>query len=480
MEIYKKKISNLLKIDLNRIILRNVKYGTTNPTLVIVDQTRQEDDIIRTIDELDNVVEINKKVLVDNLILSKDILEPRWDRHKGWGIDEKRGGENYIPPLDGWVALGLKVLNKYENNNNWLSYEGIKGEYAIAYYGLYNNLGNNEELISDLNEDIRDIKNIISERLFQDEKDKRTGFWIFREKCGGGVCLFQDPKFAEKSAGIVSVHGVNYKILLMCRVNPKKIRQPLEYDKFWILNPTPDEIRPYRILIKKYFNSRLSNTEIKINRTPIDYIINAIRSNDFRFYEFKNRRFECFNTHNNNNNYFMFTLYSSCYYKPINRYMYNGDVLEIFNDEYNGRRLGFNRTQLNSCVCCLQHALFNTINVPNDTIVYRGINLKFSNDINIDSQFYFSNFVSTSRNRKTALGFKRGDGNKGTLMTITIKNNGTDEHHPNYCTEITDYSLSPEQKEIVICSHCLFQVTSISRTDTIDYVDLICRGYSFE
>ena len=65
-------------------------------------------------------------------------------------------------------------------------------------------------------------------------------------------------------------------------------------------------------------------------------------------------------------------------------------------------------------------------------------------------------------------------------MTITIKNNGTDEHHPNYCTEITDYSLSPEQKEIVICSHCLFQVTSISRTDTIDYVDLICRGYSFE
>ena len=31
----------------------------------------------------------------------------------------------------------------------------------------------------------------------------------------------------------------------MCRINPKKKRQPRNYKYFWILNPTPDEIRPY-------------------------------------------------------------------------------------------------------------------------------------------------------------------------------------------------------------------------------------------
>ena len=41
------------------------------------------------------------------------------------------------------------------------------------------------------------------------------------------------------------------KIIPMCRVNPKKIRQPKNFPDCWILNPTPDEIRPYRILIKK-------------------------------------------------------------------------------------------------------------------------------------------------------------------------------------------------------------------------------------
>ena len=62
-------------------------------------------------------------------------------------------------------------------------------------------------------------------------------------------------------------------------------------------------------------------------------------------------------------------------------------------------------------------------------------------------------------------------------MTITIQNNGTDENHPNYCLNIENISLSPEQKEILICSHCYFQVTKIKKKGNIDYVELVCKGY---
>ena len=117
---------------------------------------------------------------------------------------------------------------------------------------------------------------------------KEQDFYGFgRKKCGGGVCLFQDPKLAECCAGIVNIYGNEYKILLMCRVNPQKIRQPVDHENFWILNPTPDEIRPYRILFKKVKNSPLLDNKLIIYVSPVDYIMNAINSNDFSFYRIK-------------------------------------------------------------------------------------------------------------------------------------------------------------------------------------------------
>ena len=69
------------------------------------------------------------------------------------------------------------------------------------------------------------------------------------DNCGDGVSFFQNPKYAENSDGFIDILGFRIKIILMCRVNPKKIRQPKNFPECWILNP--DEIRPYRILIKK-------------------------------------------------------------------------------------------------------------------------------------------------------------------------------------------------------------------------------------
>ena len=75
-------------------------------------------------------------------------------------------------------------------------------------------------------------------------------------------------------ASIIDIGGGRYKILLMCRVNPYKIRQPQGFPDCWILNPTPSEVRPYRILIKKIFQSPMagaSQNEIKTFDSNPDY-----------------------------------------------------------------------------------------------------------------------------------------------------------------------------------------------------------------
>lgn len=117
----------------------------------------------------------------------------------------------------------------------------------------------------------------------------------------------------------------------MCRVDPKKIRQP--NDNFWVLNPTQDEIKPYRILIKKYFYSPLSDNKLKIDIVPIDYIVRAINSNDFSFYgckseerftiEIKNKSISK-NTKTGeyyDNEFFILRLYTTMYFIPIYIYV---------------------------------------------------------------------------------------------------------------------------------------------------------------
>ena len=493
LEIYKEKISNKLQIDKKRIILKNIKHGSIQVTFSLIDQTGREDIIISRLNDLDGVIEIEKKVMINEILLSTDILDPKGDRYTGWGVDEKRGGEKYIPPL-GWIGIGLKVLDKYENNN-WLSYSGIDGEYSIAYYGLHNYLNDKDEMVSDLNNIITDIRKVISERTFQDENDMRnSGFLgLFRKKCNGGVCLFQDPAYAENCAGIFRLNGIEYKILLMCRVNPKKIRQPVEHNKFWILNPTPDEIRPYRILLKRIVNCSLSlENKIRVNLSPIDYIIQAINSKDYSFYDLHtDRRLRCYYPNDSNNNstqeiknfIFAIKVYSSIYYKPINTYMFNGNILQTFkNADGNITLNGFSREQLNSAICCIQNSIRSNNNVKNNTIVYRGMADQFNDDINVGSQFYFSSFVSTSYDKEIAEGFLQYQKNhrkkdKGTLMKIKLQSNEMDGNNLNYCFNIENISLSPKQKEVVICSHCYFQVTNITRSNPDDYVELVCKGY---
>ena len=55
----------------------------------------------------------------------------------------------------------------------------------------------------------------------------------------------------EGYAGIIEKGNEQYKMGFMVRVNPKKIRVSAGNTDFWVLDGNDDDIRPYRILVKK-------------------------------------------------------------------------------------------------------------------------------------------------------------------------------------------------------------------------------------
>ena len=99
---------------------------------------------------------------------------------------------------------------------------------------------------------------------------------------------------------------------------------------------------------------------------------------------------------------------------------------------------------------------------------------KFPKHIKIGTKFLFREFISTSLSKNIAKGFINDQ--NGTLMIITIKNNGLNGS-PNYCYNIKDISLYSYEDEILISSHCCFEVDNIIRDKKkIDEVYLTCKG----
>ena len=265
--------------------------------------------------------------------------------------------------------------------------------------------------------------------------------------------------------------------MLMCRVNPNKIRQPKNYPECWILNP--NEIRPYRILMKVIPTSSLTdNNCITLTVSPVNYIIEAIKTKDLSIYEIaKRKKFESISTLNGQSikeDTFVIRLYTSIYFKFINEYLRTKKVLK----QYNNFK-GFSEKQLKSWIFCLHLALSRNKNVKENTVVYRGIKCKFSKDIGIGSKFYFKEFLSTSTKKEFCEDWivdKKTGKRIGTIMTITIKNNGINGY-PNYCYYLEDITFTKKQYEVLISSHCYFTVTKIIRNTDVDYVDLICEGF---
>ena len=495
LQVYKKIIAKELNIKEDSFIFKDIHRGSLGASLAFVVPSDESQVSLEKLEGKINIKKIEEKPLLEVLQISSNILDPQGNRFNGWGINEKRGEEDYIPPTENWEGYGLKVLGMYDNgNNDWLGYENKKGEFAIAYMGINNFLGDSNKMVSDINDFGSNIKKKPTSKLFRKDSNKRnSGIFSFLfnyRKCGDGICLFQDPKIAENYAGIINVNGFQIKVILMCRVNPKKIRQPENFDGCWILNPTPDEIRPYRILIKKIPNSPLTDGNfLTVAMKPIDYIIKLFSSKDYSFYENRIKYLTVLENNDTNlnkkdsknfweraqkfpNDKFALTFYSAQgFYWIINGYLRDETFFEKKED-----KLKMPIEHVKSFIFCMQESLKKNRNVKDGIVVYRGINTyKFPQDIGKGSQFYYREFISTSIYEKTAREFIYSE--KGSLLIITIKNN----NERNYCFGIKNFSVFPKEGEIIISSFCRFIVTEIKRDEEgIDIVKLDCEGFKLD
>ena len=249
----KRKLVHLFKLNLNEIILTKPRLGSLKISAIIKKYKFNEfaEDILlqefKKDSELNKIKKIEKNILLSGCKLNPYMLDSRGNnRDGGWGINEKRGGCPYYPPI-GWIGFGLRVLDRYDNGNNcWLDYRNLEGEWAVAYHGIgstpqgvqiFN--GFNNIVLNNLQTGVR--------KAFKNSNDHlHEG-----NKVGEGVYLTPQPSVMEKYCGTFNCGGKNYKIAFMTRVRPDRIRSPEEEKDYWVINGTDNEVRPYRILIKE-------------------------------------------------------------------------------------------------------------------------------------------------------------------------------------------------------------------------------------
>ena len=181
--------------------------------------------------------------LMEDCKLPLNIFDYRGNKVNGWSMNEKRGNKPYEPPV-GWIGIGLKVINCYDQgDNNWIE-KNSRNEWCVAYHSI---TGPN-----DVAKQI--IKHIITRgfnegrgQAIQDDDD------IFHpgQKVGTGVYFTPSIKIAEDYSTAINFGDEKYKTVLMVRVKPDKIRKSANYDFYWVVNGNDDEVRPYRILLKK-------------------------------------------------------------------------------------------------------------------------------------------------------------------------------------------------------------------------------------
>ena len=131
----------------------------------ILNQTKDfSEEIKKFIDEISVLKRFKIKPVLEALQISPDLLDPRGDKHENWCKNNIRGGERYIPPTKDWYGIGLKVKDKYENND-WLDCQNKKGEYSIAYIGINDLLNRKAKILEHISEYSDEISRIKTKKL---------------------------------------------------------------------------------------------------------------------------------------------------------------------------------------------------------------------------------------------------------------------------------------------------------------------------
>ena len=161
----------------------------------------------------------------------------------------------FMPPI-GWTAIALKVSKKYDGGNDkWLGNSNLDGEWYIGYHGV--------KTLKSINNIFFKGFRIGSGQYCKDDDNTNPLTKDLYPKCGEGVYFSQDINDAKSYSEIIQYSGDNYRVVFMCRLNPKKVRianKGLNKDYMIVNGDEIDdmfgkakikEVRPYKILLLK-------------------------------------------------------------------------------------------------------------------------------------------------------------------------------------------------------------------------------------
>ena len=199
-------------------------------------------NLYKILEELKNI----QWGIIEGAKLLPRMLDPRGNKYEGWNVGKKiKGGFEYYPPA-GWIGFGLNVKLKFDNgDDSWI--ENNNSNWCIAYHGFGRGRYSNE---------VKKIIGIICNHGFM------AGASQFHSECediyhpgqkvGKGVYFSQNIAVAENYAGTINICDEDYIIVLMVRIKSSSIRCCEDAPEYWVTNGNCDEVRPYRILVKKY------------------------------------------------------------------------------------------------------------------------------------------------------------------------------------------------------------------------------------
>ena len=247
-----KKIEELYELSKNEIFVEISKYEENAIDIIFLNDkynnfdftTLKQSNNDNNEDEMEDFKypnNISKETLLKECIFSKNLLDSKGNNFNGnWGFNEDRGNVPYDPPI-GWIGVGLKVMNLYDNgDNSWIGMEN-NNDWCVAYCRVGGHHKNNLNL--------RQRK-----KAHYNKHKEHEDIYHIGEKVGEGINCTPKILIAENFARIIEINQKRYKILLMVRVKNDKIRECKDNPNIWIVNGTSEEIRPYRILYKEIFN----------------------------------------------------------------------------------------------------------------------------------------------------------------------------------------------------------------------------------
>ena len=253
------KVINMFEANINLKFLIISKGGNINNNKIQDNESSNQNNLNNIdVNIIDYLMDKEKLENLTNDYLIKECgCNPQYLDKKGntffYYAPEncRRGGEAYQVPL-GWTAFGLEVSNKYGDDLDWLGSDGNPREWAIAYHGFGARMPQDQ------------IKNIIKTIVHENLKPGAGQAYSFSndrrhpgKKCGNGVYTTPNLNIATGYAGLINLGSKQYRLVIMVRVNPSFIREPDNIKDFWILDGKPNQLRPYRLLIKEANSIRL-------------------------------------------------------------------------------------------------------------------------------------------------------------------------------------------------------------------------------